>query len=213
MVDLFRNAESPSCGDAATAADDTATVRALGHRNIDVLANDHGGDVGFAPATLTVSDAASHGSTEVVGNRIRYDAGEGFTGTDSFGYVVCTKDRQRCVEAHVTVHVKPLVFAFRPPVRNHLNLRSPERSVLIRFRMPEGEPAVKAVTSVAVDCASGKTIGAHEPVDAQLHVNARRGLVSFRWSTTPTWTGCRDLEVTLADGQVYTAHFRWRTAH
>ncbi len=51
----------------------------------------------------------------------------------------------------------------------------------------------------------------HEPVDAQLHANPRHGLVRFRWSTMPTWTGCRDLQVALADGKVHTAHFRWRT--
>jgi hypothetical protein len=124
---------------------------------------------------------------------------------------VCTNDRQRCVEAKVTVHVKRMKFEFRPPVRNKLNVRSPERGVMIRLKTPAGEPAVQTVTSVAVDCASGKALGAHEPVDAQLHANARRGLVWFRWSTTPTWTGCRDLEVAMADGEIHVAHFRWRT--
>jgi CubicO group peptidase (beta-lactamase class C family) len=213
MVDLFRNAEAPSCG-APGAVNDSASVRALGAVDINVLANDHGSDAGLAPATLTISRAASHGTTEVVGDRIRYQSEGGFTGHDTFGYLVCTTDRRRCVEATVAVNVLPLPFAWRPPVRDHsLNKRSPGHGVLIRFEMPAGKTAVTAVTSVAVDCRSGILLGAHEPVEAQLHANPRRGLIWFRWSTTPTWTGCRNLEVALADGKIHTAHFRWRTGH
>jgi CubicO group peptidase (beta-lactamase class C family) len=212
MVDAFRNAQAPSCGAAPAAVNDTASVRALGAVGVDVLANDRGGAAGLAPATLTISRAATHGTTEVVGDRIRYRSEGGFTGHDTFGYLVCTNDRRRCVEATVTVNVLPLPFTWRPPVRNHrVNTRSPGHSVLIRFQTPAGKTAVKAVTSVAVDCRNGNILGAHEPVEAQLHAKPHRGVVSFRWSTTPTWTGCRDLEVALADAKIHTAHFRWRT--
>jgi hypothetical protein len=212
MVDLFRNAQVPSCGAAPAAVNDSASVRALATVDISVLANDRGGDAGLAPATLTISSAASHGTTEVVGDRVRYHSEGGFTGQDAFGYLVCTSDRRRCVEATVTVNVLPLPFTWRPPVRSdRVNERSPGHGVLIRLQTSAGKTAVEAVTSVAVDCRTGTTLGAHEPVEAQLHANPRRGLVWFRWSTTPTWTGCRDLEVALADGKVHTAHFRWRT--
>jgi hypothetical protein len=212
MVELFRNAEGPSCGPAPAAVNDSASVRALGAVDINVLANDRGGDAGLAPATLTISRAASHGTTEVIGDRIRYHSEGGFTGHDTFGYLVCTTDRRRCVEATVTVNVLPLPFAWRPPVRNdHVNERSPGHGVLIRFQTSAGKTAVTAVTSVAVDCRNGNILGAHEPVEARLQANPRHGLVWFRWSTTPTWTGCRDLEVALADGKIHTARFRWRT--
>ena len=186
----------------------------LGSVDVDVLANDHGGDAGFAPATSTISQPVSHGLVAVVGDVIRYTAGAGFTGTDTFSYLVCTTDRQRCVEGHATVNAQAIPFQFRPPVRNHLNLRQPASGVPIRFRTPMGKAAFKAAASVAVDCASGQAIGGHEPVVAPLHTNAhRRGEVWFRWATSPTWRGCRDLEISLIDGTIHTAHYRWRPLH
>ncbi len=210
MVEAFRHAEPSSCGDPPKAVDDAATVSALGSVDVDVLANDHGGEAVLAPATLTVADEPTHGTAEVVGNRIRYVASGASTGTDTFSYVVCTNDRQRCVEAKVTINAQQLAFKWRPPVRNRVNIRSPAHSVIIRFKTAAGKTGVQSVASVAVDCKSGEALGEHEPVDAQLHANPRRGLVWFRWAPTPTWTGCRDLEVATADGVVHTAHFRWR---
>ena len=147
---------------------------------------------------------------DIVHGRIRYRSDTGFTGTDTLAYVVCTTDRDDCVEAEVSVEVTPLAFEFRPPLHDGINVRVAGRAVYVPFRTPPGQPAVVGVASVPVDCASGQVLGAREAVDAELHARVRRGGVWLWWSTSSTWTGCRDLEVTLADGQTHAARFSWR---
>ena len=125
MVDLFRNAEKPSCGGpGAVAVDDSAHVTALKSVDIDVLGNDTAGPAGLAAATLTVSDPPAHGMADIVHGRIRYRSDTGFTGTDTLAYVVCTNDRKDCVEAEVSIEVAPLAFEFRPPLHEGTNVRA-----------------------------------------------------------------------------------------
>ena len=162
------------------------------------------------PRTLTVADPPVHGTADIVDGRIRYRAEPGFTGTDSFRYVVCTTDRRDCVEAGVDIEVRPLAFEFRPPIEAGINTRTPGRAIYVPFRTPPGQPAVADVASVAVDSASGDELAAREPVEADLHARTNRGAVWFWWSTNAAWTGCRDLQITLADGETHAAHFAWR---
>ncbi len=211
MVDAFRNAQPFTCGAAPVVSDDLAHVRPLDSVDIDVLANDSGGHAGLAASTLTIAGMPAHGTAEIVGNKIRYTAGGGFAGNDTFGYVVCTNDRRQCLEAKVVVNIQAIPFRFLPPIHSGVNTASPARGVLVQFTTPAGDTAIGDITSVAVDCETGDPIGQPEIVDADLHVNPRRGIVSFHWATNPMWTGCRDLEVVTSDGLIHVAHFRWQT--
>ena len=105
MADLFRNAQAPSCGNPPRAVDDTDNVELRGTVDIDVLANDSGGDGELAPETLTVSRPPAHGRASVVDGRIRFDIGAAVADHDEFAYMVCTTDRRRYVEATVSVHI------------------------------------------------------------------------------------------------------------
>ena len=106
MVDAFRHAVEPTCGVAQPGlVDDHATVAPSGSINVPVLANDAGGAIGLAPATLTVADLPAKGTARVVGTSIRYTARPGATGADHFSYVVCTSDRRACPTANVSVTI------------------------------------------------------------------------------------------------------------
>ena len=212
MVELFRSAASPSCtDDAPEAVADEASTIAMQPVDIDVLANDIGGAAGLASATLTVADLPANGDAEVVDGRVRYQPDASFTGRDAFSYVVCTNDRARCIEGQVSVQVDALEFAFTSPAGESVHRRAGGHAVFVGFRLPAGPDAISAIESVAVDCGTGVALGARGPVDAEVRAG---GLSSkrfwFRWRTDPGWTGCRDLAITTADGQVHVRHFTWR---
>ncbi len=213
MVDLFRNAEKPSCGGttAPAAADDAASVTALKAVDVNVLANDSGGTAGLAAATLTVADPPAHGTADVVDGRIRYRSEAGFTGTDSLRYAVCTTDRRDCVEANVAVEVRPLAFEFRPPIEAGINTRTPGQRDLrsVPYARPDSRRSRASRRSRSTPRAARSSPPAN-PVDADLHARVNRGAVWFWWSTNAAWTGCRDLQITLADGETHAAHFAWR---
>ena len=68
--------------DAATTQQDAAAIP------IDVLANDNGGLGTLDPTTLTVSTAATHGTTTVdpIAHTIAYTPNGGYAGSDNFTY-------------------------------------------------------------------------------------------------------------------------------
>ena len=96
---------------------------------------------------------------------------------------MCTTDRRDCVEANVAIEVRPLAFEFRPPIEAGINTRTPGRRDLRPVPYARRTAAVAGVASVAVDCASGEELAAHEPIDADLHARTNRGAVWFWWST------------------------------
>jgi CubicO group peptidase (beta-lactamase class C family) len=106
IVDLFESAAPASCSGEPVVVDDEASVAAGGSVLVDVLANDPGADHELRPDTLTVVSAPEFGAADVAAGAIRYTPTEGFVGTDSFSYLVCTT-APYCAEAIVSVEVTP----------------------------------------------------------------------------------------------------------
>ncbi|MFN8489605.1 MAG: cadherin-like domain-containing protein [Caldilineaceae bacterium] len=71
---------------APTAANDTATANAGSPVTIDVLANDS--DPNGDALTITIDGPPSHGTATVTNGKVIYTATAGFSGTDSFTYIV-----------------------------------------------------------------------------------------------------------------------------
>jgi len=71
---------------APTAANDSATVSAGSSVTIDVLAND--GDPNGDPLTITIDGPPSHGTATVTNGKVVYTPNAGFSGADSFTYIV-----------------------------------------------------------------------------------------------------------------------------
>jgi hypothetical protein len=77
---------SGSANRPPTAANDTATTTAGNAVTIDVLAND--ADPDGDALTLTIDGPPSHGAATVSKGKVIYTPQAGFTGTDSFTYIV-----------------------------------------------------------------------------------------------------------------------------
>ncbi|GIU86418.1 MAG: hypothetical protein KatS3mg009_0933 [Acidimicrobiia bacterium] len=97
--------EPPPPG-APDAVADTAQTTTGTPVSVDVLANDvPDGSDPIDEASLTVSDPPSHGSASVAGTLVTYVPADGFVGTDSFEYRVCSAGGGACDTARVTVEV------------------------------------------------------------------------------------------------------------
>lgn len=210
VVEAFRGAAPAGCGEPPAVAADAAAVEALGSTVIDVLADDRGGDVGFAPETLTVATPPRGGTAVVEAGAIRYTAARGFAGTDRFTYVVCSADRRWCPEATVEVEVAPVDFAFLDlPADAPLVVRA-GGPVALPVRIDRGPEAVDAVRGIAVDCATGRWQGAPGVVRARLVAGTEDHRLV--WNPGPDLTGCVALAVTLVDGRTHTAVLDLRPA-
>ncbi len=99
---------------APTAANDTATVTAGSPVTIDVLANDS--DPNGDALTITIDGPPSHGTATVTNGKVVYTANAGFSGTDSFTYVV-SDGRGGTATAKVTVTVTTGSTIYLPVVR------------------------------------------------------------------------------------------------
>ncbi len=71
---------------APTAANDSATVSAGSSVTIDVLANDS--DANGDALTITIDGPPNHGTATVTNGKVVYTPGAGFSGADSFTYIV-----------------------------------------------------------------------------------------------------------------------------
>ncbi len=88
---------------SVAAADDRSTVRKNGSVIIRVLSNDSGP---YQPTSVQITRGPQSGTATPVGGsgQIRYDAGAGFTGADTFEYRVCGADGA-CDTAVVSVGI------------------------------------------------------------------------------------------------------------
>jgi Ca2+-binding RTX toxin-like protein len=93
--------------DPPVASADTATVAAGTSVLVDVLANDSPGPADESGQTLSVPSAgtAGHGTTAVEAGKVRYTAAAGYSGPDSFTYVV--SDGAATATGTVSVTVTP----------------------------------------------------------------------------------------------------------
>ena len=93
------------------ATDDTVTADDRGGITIPVLTNDADADAALDPSRVTIVSPPAHGTVTVLPNgQIRYQADDGFSGSDSFVYRLCDAAGQ-CDEAVVDVLVLGRVVA------------------------------------------------------------------------------------------------------
>jgi len=127
---------------------------------------------------------------------------DGFTATDT-----------------ATVNVVWDFSGFFPPIVNlpGLNSVKPGSSVAVKFSLGGNQGlaifAAGSPTSTPIDCVTRTALG-----PAQQIAFAGRSMVTYTastdtytvsWKTAKNWTGCRRLSVTLADGTVHEADFRF----
>ena len=74
--------------------------------SVHVLRNDDFGGSIADELTLRVVDAATHGTTRINGENIRYEPDGGFVGVEVFAYEICSIDGD-CDQATVLVAVTP----------------------------------------------------------------------------------------------------------
>ena len=90
----------------SAAIDDDATTRTNQKVSIHVLANDDFAGSAIDFATLAAVLGPEHGTVKVAGQNLLYDPADGFVGTDTMRYQVCST-LGVCDQATVTVTVRP----------------------------------------------------------------------------------------------------------
>lgn len=99
---------------APTAANDTATANAGSSVTIDVLTND--ADPNGDLLTIIIDGPPSHGTATVTNGKVIYTATAGFSGTDSFTYIV-SDGKGGTATATVTITVTAGSTIYLPVVR------------------------------------------------------------------------------------------------
>ncbi len=141
------------------------------------------------------------------------------------GLIAGDSQTTRDAERHAVLWIPlPYVFhGFFPPVDNEgvFNIVNAGRTIPVRFDL-DGDRGLDIFAagyprSVAIDCASGGDVieetvnGGQSGLDYDRTVNSPIGRYTYLWSTDRAWAGsCRQLQVRLNDGQLYTANFRFR---
>jgi hypothetical protein len=98
----------PAWNQSPIAADDSAATIQDTPVTINVIANDSDPDGTIDPATVTITVAAGYGTTIANTNgTVTYKPAPGFTGTDTFTYVVKDNGGATSNEANVTIKVDP----------------------------------------------------------------------------------------------------------
>ncbi|MDF2748377.1 MAG: Endonuclease/Exonuclease/phosphatase family protein, partial [Propionibacteriaceae bacterium] len=133
---------------------------------------------------------------------VRVTDSDGFTATDS-----------------ATVNVVWDFSGFFPPVLNlpEVNPVKAGSSVAIKFSLGGDQGlsifAAGSPTSTPIDCVTREPLGAAQPIDfagkSALIYSASTDTYTLSWKTAKNWTGCRRLSVTLADGTLHEADFRF----
>lgn len=127
--------------DAPIAQPDTAETLFETPVLIDVLANDS--DPNGDELTLIDVSAATGGTTSIVGDQVRYEPNQGFSGTDSFTYTVRDAGGAEAV-AEVTVTVAPEPVNNPPVARDDLLVTNRTSvafaDVLANDSDPDGDP-------------------------------------------------------------------------
>jgi CubicO group peptidase (beta-lactamase class C family) len=208
MVDLFRGGAPATCGQAPAVVDDKARLSAAESIDVDVMANDEGSDIGFAPETLTVSEPPSHGSATIVDGQVRYESAVGFSGNDQLRYVVCTSDRRYCPEATVRLEVEPIDLELAWPIAGATTRWWPGLALPVVLRGTGDPGTIAGVAATPVDCATGEAVGPVEPIVASLHEIPTLALW-FWWRTDRSWQGCHELVVSVVDGVDRSARVQW----
>jgi uncharacterized protein len=108
---------------------------------------------------------------------------------------------------------------FKPPIANPpaLNTVKAGGTVAIRFSLSGNQGlavlAAGSPTSTPISCSTGAATGAAVPAASAggegLLYTASIDLYTYNWKTAKEWTGCRRFTLTLADGTVHEALFRF----
>ncbi|MEZ4887550.1 MAG: Ig-like domain-containing protein [Chitinophagales bacterium] len=138
-----------------TAIDDNATTPSNAPITIEVLANDsdpEGGDLTIS----TISVIPSNGTVTIDGDVVNYSPNTGFTGTDSFEYVVCDTEGA-CDTALVTVTVTG-VSENQPPIAVDDNATAAVNTpigipILANDSDPNGDPLT--ITTISANPSNG----------------------------------------------------------
>ncbi|WP_109506946.1 ExeM/NucH family extracellular endonuclease [Nocardioides speluncae] len=133
---------------------------------------------------------------------VRVTDDEGFTATDT-----------------AMVEVVWDFSGFFPPVLNLPDVNSVKSgsSVAVKFSLGGNQGlsifAAGSPASMPIDCTTGAPLGSAQPIalagNSGLVYSASTDTYMLSWKTAKNWTGCRRLSVTLADGTVHQADFRF----
>ncbi|MGH3863250.1 ExeM/NucH family extracellular endonuclease [Actinokineospora sp.] len=109
--------------------------------------------------------------------------------------------------------------SFRPPIMSPpaLNKAKAGGTVSMRFSLSGDQGltilAAGSPTSTAINCDTRAPIGVAESTQSAgseaLQYNASTDLYTYNWKTSKGWTGCRRFTLTLTDGTVHDADFRF----
>jgi hypothetical protein len=131
--------------------------------------------------TVNAADTVGNGTSRTVGYRVVYP----FTG---FFAPVANAPTLNSVRAASTV---PVAFSL-----------GGNRGMAI---FATGAPSVQQI-----DCTTRAPIGAAGAASGTLAYSATNSRYTYSWTTSSTWVGtCQQLVVTLADGTVHLANFRF----
>jgi hypothetical protein len=201
---------------AANNAHSTSAGTALVVTPPGVLGNDT--DVENDPLTAVLDDNVDNGTLTLNSNgSLSYTPNAFFVGTDSFTYHANDGTVGSNI-ATVTIAVSYQFGGFLRPIDNlpTLNLAKAGSSIPIKFSLggykgmnilATGSPASK----VAPCDAAAATDAVEETSTAgnsSLSYDATADQYTYVWKTVKTWTGCRQLQMKLADGNTYAANFK-----
>ena len=136
--------------DPPAAVDDAASTSIGVPVTIDVLANDLRGPTDEAAQTLTIANLGTpaHGSSAIVGGKVRYSPAPGYLGPDTFGYEACD-DGGLCDAAQVSVGV----VASSPPLATDVAataLEDVESAIDLAATDPDGDALSYSVVAPPV---------------------------------------------------------------
>jgi hypothetical protein len=170
--------------DPPTAADDSASTDEDTSVDIDVLANDSDVDDGLDVSSVTVTGAASNGTTSVnPDGTIDYTPDPGWSGTDTFTYQVCDLSGE-CASATVSVTVSEVNDP--PTAADDSASTDEDTSVDIDVLANDSDVDGDALT------ASGFTQGTHGSV-------SDNGDGTVDYTPDPGWSGTDTFTYTVCD--------------
>jgi hypothetical protein len=114
---------------APTAANDQTTTSAGQAVTIAVLANDTDADAD--PLRLVAVGSARNGLAELVGDQVRYTPAAGFSGSDSFSYIISDGKASATATVSVTVTAPPPPPPSEPPTAALLAVNDDSASTLM----------------------------------------------------------------------------------